>query len=147
MTPYFLPDAAIITALRVAALRGVDVDIVVPQKNNIKPVQWASATLFEPLLERGCRIWLSPPPFDHTKLFLIDGVWALLGSTNWDPRSLRLNFEFNVECYSVELAGTLTGLVDSRIKASREVTLKEVQTKSLALRLRDGTARLLSPYL
>jgi cardiolipin synthase len=147
VTPYFLPDAALITALNVAALRGVQVDIVLPEQSNIKLVQWASTALLWQLLERGCRIWFSPPPFDHTKLFLIDNMAVFVGSANWDPRSLRLNFEFNLECYSSELARELTALADAKISASRAVNLNELDSRSLWIRLRDGTARLCSPFL
>jgi cardiolipin synthase len=55
------------------------------------------------VLEHGCRVWLNPGPFDHSKLLVVDGAWALLGSANWDARSLRLNFEFDIECYNAEL--------------------------------------------
>ncbi len=99
VTPYFLPDAGLITALNVTALRGVAVDIVLPERNNLRLVQWASTALLWQVLEQGCWVWLSPPPFDHSKLMVVDGTWALVGSANWDPRSLRLNFEFNLECY------------------------------------------------
>ncbi len=147
VTPYFLPDAALITALNVAALRGVQVDIVLPQQNNIALVQWASTALLWQVLERGCRVWLSPPPFDHTKLFLIDDMAAFVGSANWDPRSLRLNFEFNLECYGSQLAQELTALADARIAVSRQVTLAELDSRNLCIKLRDGLARLCSPYL
>ncbi len=90
---------------------------------------------------------LSPPPFDHTKLLLVDGLWNLLGSANWDPRSLRLNFEFNVEYYDVELATLLTGLVRSKIEQSRPLSTADMDGRSLPVRLRDGVARLFSPYL
>jgi cardiolipin synthase len=99
------------------------------------------------LLEHGCRIWLSQAPFDHTKLMLVDNVWALLGSGNWDPRSLQLNFEFNVECYDGELARSLRELVTARIAGAHAVTLQELHDRPLAARLRDGVARLASPYL
>ena len=147
VTPYFLPDDALITALNVAAMRGVEVDIVLPEHNNIRLVGWASMAMLWQVLERGCRVWFSPPPFDHTKLLIIDGVWTLLGSTNWDPRSLRLNFEFNVECYDEVLASRLLQLVQSKIEGARPVTLEEVESRKLPLRLRDGAARLFSPYL
>lgn len=147
VTPYFLPDAALITALNVAALRGVQVDIVLPLRSNILLVQWASTALLWQLLERGCRIWLSPPPFDHTKLFLIDDMAAFVGSANWDPRSLRLNFEFNLECYSSEVAQQLTAIADAKIAQSRQVSLEELDSRSLWVRLRDGAARLWSPFL
>ena len=147
VTPYFLPDSALITSLNVAALRGVRVDIVLPGVNNHRVVQWASTALLWQVLERGCRVWLTPAPFDHSKLMLVDGVWTLLGSINWDPRSLRLNFELDVECYDRELAATLERWVDARIAAAREVRLADVDGRSLPGKLRDGVARLLSPYL
>jgi cardiolipin synthase A/B len=75
VTPYFLPDPGLITALNVAALRGVAVDIVLPERNNLKLVQWASAALLWQVLERGCRVWLSPPPFDHSKLHWPTTTW------------------------------------------------------------------------
>ena len=145
VTPYFLPDASLIAALNVAALRGVQVDIVLPEANDLTLVKWASTALLWQVLERGCRVWHSPPPFDHTKLLLVDGLWTLLGSANWDPRSLRLNFEFNVECYDRELATSLTALV--RAKILRPLSLAELNGRSLSIRLRDGVARLFSPYL
>lgn len=146
-TPYFLPDAALITALNVAAMRGVAVDILVPQKNNLPLVQWAAHAQFWQVLERGCRIWLTPPPFDHSKLLVVDGMASFFGSANWDPRSLRLNFEFNVECYDEDLARKLTELMREKIGAAHEVTLAEMDNRPLPIRLRDGVARLLSPFL
>ena len=87
-------------------MRGVEVNIVLPQKGNLRTVQWAmQATLWQ-VLEEGCRVWLTPPPFDHTKLMTVDGIWSLIGSGNWDARSLRLNFEFNVETYDARAGGT-----------------------------------------
>ncbi len=147
VTPYFLPDVALITALGVAALRGVTVDIVLPRVNNLRLVQWASTAMLWQVLERGCRVWLTPPPFDHTKLLVVDGAWALVGSSNWDPRSLRLNFEFDLECCDVGLARTLEALGHEKIRRASRVTLADVDGRSLPVRLRDGLARLLSPYL
>jgi cardiolipin synthase len=147
ITPYFLPDAALITALNVAALRGIAVDIVLPGENNILLVQWATTSLLWQVVERGCHIWISPPPFDHSKAFVVDDVVTFIGSSNWDPRSLRLNFEFNLECYSEELAATLGRIIDERIQCARLLTLAELDGRSLAIRLRDGIARLASPYL
>ena len=148
VTPYFLPDAAIVTALNVAALRGVEVDILLPAKSNLPIVQWASTAQLWQVLERGCRVWLTPPPFDHTKLTVVDRAWVLFGSSNWDPRSLRLNFEFDVECYDCELAEKLQQwLRAERLREARPVKLADVDGRRLPMRLRDGLARLLSPYL
>ena len=147
VTPYFLPDNALITALNLAALRGVRVDILLPAKNNLPFVQWASRSLWWQVLERGCKIWLTPPPFDHSKLMVVDGHWVSFGSANWDARSLRLNFELNVECYSREFAGEMEKIVAQKISGAREVTLAEVDGRSLPAKLRDAFARLFSPFL
>ena len=147
ITPYFLPDNALITALNLAALRGVRVDIILPAKNNLPFVHWASRALWWQVLERGCHVWLTPPPFDHSKLMIVDGHWVLFGSVNWDARSLRLNFELNVECYGREFAAEMEKVIEQKIIAAREVTLAEVDGRSLPARLRDAAARLFSPYL
>jgi cardiolipin synthase len=78
---------------------------------------------------------------------VVDGVWCLVGSTNWDPRSLRLNFEFNVEAYDPAFADELTRWFDRKLKASHGTSLCEMDARSLPVRLRDGVARLLTPYL
>jgi cardiolipin synthase len=147
MTPYFVPDSALITGLDVAAMRGVEVDILLPSVNDIPHVHWAAWGQLWQVLERGCRVWVSPPPFDHSKLMVVDGAWTLLGSANWDARSLRLNFELNVECYSIELGAHMEGLFQGRLKAARQVTLDEINSRSLPVKLRDGVARLFAPFL
>jgi cardiolipin synthase len=147
MTPYFLPDDAICQALGVAALRGVEVDIVLPQQNNLALVGWASTAMLWQVLGRGCRVWMSPPPFEHTKLMVVDAAWAMFGSGNWDDRSMRLNFEFNVETYDRGLAAALDGRIVEVLGRSRARTLADVDARSLPVRLRDGVARLFSPYL
>jgi cardiolipin synthase len=147
MTPYFLPDDAIFQALDVAALRGVQVDIVLPEQNNLALVGWASDAMLWQALSRGCNVWMSPPPFEHTKLMVVDSTWAMFGSGNWDERSMRLNFEFNVETYDRGLAGRLDAQITEVIGRSRRRTLAELDDRSLPIRLRDGVARLFSPYL
>jgi len=147
LTPYFLPEAALISSLNVAALRGVEVDIILPEANNLALVKWASTAQLWQVLQRGCRVWMSPPPFDHTKLMVVDATWVLFGSGNWDPRSLRLNFEFDVECYDRTLAAEAHGLCMQKRAKAREVTLADVDGRSIPIRLRDGVARLLTPYL
>jgi len=147
VTPYFLPEPPLITALNVAAMRGVAVNIFLPEKGNLRTVQYAATAQLWQVLQRGCRVWLTPPPFDHTKLMLVDGVWSFLGSANWDPRSLRLNFEFNIECYDRDLAAELGAQVHARRAAAREITLADVDSRRVWRRLRDGVCRLALPYL
>ncbi|HMP80068.1 MAG TPA: phospholipase D-like domain-containing protein [Pirellulaceae bacterium] len=146
-TPYFLPDMSLIAAINLASLRGVQVDILIPERGNLRLVQWASTAMLWQVVQRGVRIWLTPPPFDHTKLMVVDRVWTLLGSTNWDPRSLRLNFEMNIECYHEALGESAAAMLEHKISQSRQVTLEELDGRSLIRRLRDGAARLFSPYL
>lgn len=147
LTPYFLPDNALVTALNLAALRGVRVDIILPEKNNLPFVHWASRALWWQVLERGCHLWLTPPPFDHSKLMIVDGHWVSFGSANWDARSLRLNFELNVEAYGSEFAQQMETLFEKKIRTAREVTLAEADERSLPAKLRDAFARLFAPYL
>ncbi len=146
-TPYFLPEAPLITALNVAALRDVDVEILLPEKNNLRFVQWAMAGQLPQVLNSGCRVLLVPPPFDHSKVMIVDDLWTLVGSTNWDPRSLRLNFEFNVECYDAELAGAVNRILDRKAASARPLTADQLAARSPPVKLRDGAARLLLPYL
>jgi cardiolipin synthase A/B len=147
ITPYFLPDTALVSALNLAALRGVRVDIILPEKNNLPYVHWASRAMWWQVLERGCRLWLTPPPFDHSKLMIVDGHWVCVGSANWDARSLRLNFELNVECYGRDVAHDMEAIVEQKLRGAREVTLAEVDGRSLPAKLRDAIARLFMPYL
>lgn len=147
VTPYFLPDMAIITALNLAALRGVRVDVLMPAKNNLPFVHWASRSMWWQVLERGCHLWLTPPPFDHSKLMIVDGHWVLAGSANWDARSLRLNFELNIECYGRDFASQMSKIVDRKLKCAREVTLEEVVALPIASKLRDAATRLFGPFL
>jgi cardiolipin synthase len=146
-TPYFLPDSTLIAALGAAALRGVEVDILLPERSDLPHVHWASFGQIWQVLERGCRVHLRPGAFDHSKLMVVDGAWTFLGSANWDARSLRLNFELNVECYSVELGALMEGLIQPRVAGARQLTMQHLSRRPFAVKLRDGVARLFMPYL
>ncbi len=147
VTPYFLPDPDLATALNVAALRGVDVRVVVPERGNLPLVQWAMWPELRKVLGHGCRVHVTPRPFDHSKLMVVDDAWVLFGSGNWDPRSLRINFEVVVEAYDAELARAISDRVEARIATGREISRHGLDARPITLRLRDGLARLLSPYL
>jgi len=147
VTPYFLPDQTIVSALNLAALRGVRVDIILPAKNNLPFVHWASRAMWWQVLQRGCHLWLTSPPFDHSKLMIVDGHWVLLGSANWDVRSLRLNFELNVECYGRDFADKMSLVIEKKLLGAHEVMLAEVDARTVPGKLRDAVARLFSPFL
>ena len=145
MTPYFLPDERIITALALAAMRGVEVDVVLPERTNHPSVDWAMRAHIDPLLVSGCRVWTHPPPFNHTKLMTVDGIWCFVGTANWDTRSFTLNFEINVEVY----CSASVQLVSAEISAHQgtRITTADLGRRSAPVRLRDSAARLMLPYL
>lgn len=147
LTPYFLPDPDLAMGLRMTALRGVAVEILLPAQGNLRMVQWASRAGLGELLEAGCRIFCTPPPFDHSKLVVVDGGWTLFGSANWDPRSLVLNFELNVECYDPGLAEAVSRVFEAKLATARELRPEDLARRPLAVRLRDRAFRLFSPYL
>ena len=147
ITPYFLPDRLLLRAINFASLRGVDVEIYLPVENNLPFVSWAAEAQYDQLLKGGCKIFLTEPPFDHSKLMVVDNEWVLFGSTNWDPRSLRLNFEFNVECFDKKLAELTTQHISALKQGASEVTLSMAKNKNPWIKLRNGIAWLFSPYL
>lgn len=147
MTPYFLPTRDMISALQAEALKGVSVEIVLPQKNNLPYVHWATRNMLWELLQRNVRVYYQPPPFVHTKLFIVDDYYAHIGTANMDPRSLRLNFELALEVYDKDFVSRLSKhFVDCR-KKSKEVTFTEIDSRNLLIRTRDALAWLLYPYL
>ncbi|WP_414652393.1 phospholipase D-like domain-containing protein [Geomonas sp.] len=147
VTPYFIPDRPIISALITAALRGVEIVLVLPDVNNLPFVHWASRSYLWELLQYRVRVFAQPAPFVHTKFMVVDWSWSLIGSANLDPRSLRLNFEFGLEVYDLAFARVLEDRCAIALASSREITLAEVDGRSLPVKLRDGAAKLFSPYL
>ena len=147
VTPYFLPDARLQFAIAQAVLRGVEVEIVLPRKSDQHVMEWAMAAHVRFFRHVGARFVTTPAPFDHAKLATMDGAWCLIGSSNWDARSFRLNFEFDLECYGAEFAAAIDGLIDARIARGQTLTPDELLARPVVLRLRDAAARLLLPYL
>jgi len=147
MTPYFLPPRELIGAIQSAIVRGVNVLIVLPAINNLPFIHWATRNMLWEILFRGAHVCYQPPPFNHSKLFVVDDYYSLIGSTNWDPRSLRLNFELQVEVYGESFAQQLSRRIDDAAAGGRAITLEEVDERKLPARLRDATSWLFSPYL
>ncbi len=147
VTPYFLPERVLLVALSLAALRGVTVEIVLPNRSNHPPMDWAAWAQHRGLVEAGCAILLAPPPFEHTKLMTVDGFCCVLGSANWDSRSLRLNFEFNVAAVDDDFAARVDAMIDTKIATSRRLTLRMIAARGRLAKLRDALTRLLLPYL
>lgn len=147
VSPYFLPDRELITALITAARRGVRVDIVVPTSNNLVLVDRAMTAQFDQMLKNYCRIWRASGPFNHSKLLAIDGRWSYVGSSNLDPRSLRLNFEVDLEVLDCPFAEALERRVDLAISSATEVTLEGLRDRPFLIRLVERVLWLGSPYL
>jgi len=147
MTPYFVPPRELISPLLASALAGVDVAVILPERNNLPYVHWATRHMLWELLERGVSVYYQPPPFAHSKLFYVDDHYAQIGSANFDSRSLRLNFEMNVEVYDRDTVTELATHFETIRERSRRVTLAEVDGRPFLTRTIDGIAWLFSPYL
>lgn len=147
MTPYFIPDRSMTSALITTALRGVEVRIVLPGLNNLPFVHWANRALLWELIVNGIKVFYQPAPFVHTKLLLVDGIWSLVGSANLDARSLRLNFELNISVYDSNFSSAVNRHFEQAFSAARGITLQELEQRSLPRKLQDNFARLFSPYL
>ncbi len=147
VSPYFVPDGGLKDTLVTALLRGVKVEVLIPEKTDLPWVTWAGQAQLWELLKYGAKIYRTPAPFDHSKLMVVDGLWSFIGSANWDSRSFRLNFELNVECWDAGLAKRILAISDERMKGARQVTYADFERRSFMVRLRDGFARLFSPVL
>ena len=147
MTPYFIPDRALLAAINSAALRGIDVTLILPAENNLPPVAWATWAYLKEFLRFGTHVYEQPPPFAHGKLLLVDDRYALIGSPNLDQRSMRLNFEFALEVYDKGFCAEMTEHFEEIRLRSRRITKAELENRPVWLRLRDGFFKLFSPFL
>jgi len=147
MSPYFLPDRELISALVTAARRGVEVDIVVPAVNNLMLVDRAMTAQFDQILKNYCRIWRATGSFSHSKLMTVDGAWAYVGSSNIDPRSLRLNFEIDLEVFNEGFAAEIDEHVEELLRTATPVTLEGLRSRPFFVRLVEKVLWLGSPYL
>ena len=147
LTPYFLPDARLQFAIAQAGLRGVRVDIVIPQRCNYLVMDWAMRAHLRFFSHIAANVYTTPMPFDHSKLCTVDGSWSLIGSSNWDARSFRLNFEYDLECYDPQFTQKLEAMIDAKIARARKLDVKALKKRPFPIRLRDAAARLMMPYL
>ena len=146
-TPYFVPDDAVLTALTTAALRGVDVRVLVPRRSDSFIVTAAARSYYEALLLTGVRVYEFQPTMIHSKTLVVDDFFAAVGTANMDNRSFRLNFEVTAILYGTEHAETLCAIFRKDLGASKEIT-KEVRTHvPVKWKIAEAAARLLSPLL
>jgi len=147
VTPYFLPDARLQFALQEAVLRGIEVQIVLPRKSDQRIMDWAMRGQLRFFRHVKACFITTPAPFDHSKLCTVDGEWSMVGSSNWDTRSFRLNFEFDLEITDRELTARLDRLIDDKIARGKQISPDALANEPIYLRLRNAAARLLMPYL
>ncbi|MGI9264833.1 MAG: phospholipase D-like domain-containing protein [Gammaproteobacteria bacterium] len=147
MTPYFLPPRELTGAMVAASLRGVEVTIILPEKNNLPVVHWATQRMLWEVLRWGVRVYYQPGTFAHSKILIIDNDYVQIGSANLDPRSLRLNFELAVEIIDQKLVSRLAKHCLSVKARSKEITSADLDRLPLPVRLRNSLAWLFSPYL
>ena len=147
MTPYFVPDKAFLKAICNCVARGVEVRIIIPEKNNHWYIQLATKSLYPKLLEAGVKIYEKRGPFSHAKAMLIDGDWAKMGSSNCDIRSFRLNFELDFIISNGDFIYELHNQFNVEFDNSNEIKLEEVLNKSIPRQLAENTCALFTPVL
>jgi cardiolipin synthase len=146
-TPYFVPDRAVLVALQTAALRGVDVKVIVPRASNHRVTFHAGRSFYDELLASGVHIHEYLEGMLHTKAMVVDGRFATVGSANLDVRSFRLNFELIAVLYDAKHVGELQKIFEDDLAKTEEVSLMEWRLRPLGTRIKEGLGRLLSPML
>ena len=146
-TPYFVPDRAIVSALQLAALRGVDVRIILPEKCDGRVVGLANWAFTRELLPVGITFYRYCAGFMHQKVLLMDQALASIGTANFDNRSIRLNFEISLLVEGDKFADEVEQMLEQDMLQSREVTAEELAQHPLWFRLLMAAARLVSPLL
>jgi len=146
-TPYFVPDDATLSAVVSAAMRGVDVQLIVPAKGDSRLVDLAARSYFPEVLAAGVKIYEYTPRFVHSKTMVIDDDVSIVASANLDNRSFRLDFEIAAVVYGSDLNTRLADAFTRDLEHCREVTAEMVANLAFFPRLFQSGARLLSPLL
>jgi cardiolipin synthase len=146
-TPYFIPDVSVMSALRIAALSGVDVRIMIPTKRDLPFVHWASLSNVGELLDAGVRAFTYNDGFLHAKTVTIDDSVTSIGTTNWDLRSFKWNFETNAVIYDRSFAERYRKIFEDDMRRCTELTKKSYAGRSRSIKFKESTCRLFSGAL
>ncbi len=146
-SPYFLPNQAILTALKVAALSGIDVRVMIPSRSDTKIVYWATRSYISELIEAGIKVYLYKRGFNHSKLIMIDSSFCSVGTANMDIRSFEDNFEVSAIIYDRKIAKELEGYFLHDLERSVQVTPEMWERRSNLHSIYESLARLFSPLL
>ena len=146
-TPYFVPDDSVLDALRVAAVSGVQVRVLVPAKPDHPFVHWATLSYIGSLLDAGVRAYTYDRGFLHAKTCVVDGEACTVGTANWDVRSFKLNFETNAFIYDRRVCDELCRAFDRDLEQSTELTLERYAARGRIVRVKESISRLMTPLL
>jgi len=146
-TPYFIPDESLQQSLVMAAMSGIDVKLLVPEKGDSKIVDSASRIYFEELLQAGVKIYLYEKGFIHAKTFVVDGILASVGTANLDLRSFDLNFEVSALIYDAKIAEQLKKGFYNDLKYSKQLFYTRWIKRSLWIKGLERVLRLISPFM
>lgn len=146
-TPYFTPNRSILTALKTAALSGIDVRLIMPGKSDSWIIQWSSFSFIEEVLSAGVRVFIYQNGFTHGKLMMVDGIFSSVGSANMDIRSFDQNLEINGLIYDTETTQQLESSFVEDMANSRELELTTYMQRPLYEKSKESFARLFSPIL
>ena len=146
-SPYFVLEESVMEALKIAALTGVDVRVMIPCKPDHPFVYWTSYANIGELLAAGARAYTYDNGFIHSKTVVVDGLASSVGTANWDVRSFRLNFETNAFIYDQEIAAVLKTAFENDIKKSTEITKQMYTERSTKIRIKESISRLFSAAL
>ncbi len=147
ITPYFVPDKSFLDALCIAAAKNVDVRILIPENNNHWYVKCASKSLYDRLLQANVRIFEKKGMFSHIKAVLIDGHWAMMGSSNCDVRSFKLNYEIDFITEGEDFVNSLHLQFLSEFEESEEITLHDREKRSGIEEILENFCSLFIPVL
>lgn len=146
-TPYFVPDQSFLECLKIAAMSGVDVNIMIPNKPDHIFIYWASYSYIGDLLKSGVKAYTYEGGFLHAKTLVIDEEISSVGTANMDIRSFKLNFEINAFIYDKTVASSLTYFFKEDLKKSKEMTQERYDSRTTIIKIKESIARLLSPIL
>ncbi len=146
-SPYFVPDQSIIESCKMAAQSGVDVRVMIPCKPDHIFVYWATYSFVGELIRSGCRVFIYDKGFLHAKTVVCDDEVASVGSTNFDIRSFKLNFETNAFFYDEGFAKTMKDTFIEDITYGHELTEEEFEQRSLWIKFKESLSRLLTDIL
>lgn len=146
-TPYFVPSESVLTALVSAARRGVIVEILIPGHNTKRMLQLASQAYYQDLLDAGVRLYRFNPGFVHAKILTVDGRWSVVGTANFDNRSMKLNFEIGVVFYDIATTSRVDRIIDGNMRMSQRLDVEEWRARPWPHRLVENAAALFSPIL